>query len=399
MDFTPIYLINLIYVILFCASFHQWLKPLANWLITINFRPFLRGFLERFTGDVVSNMFDHESSLNWGDEFSFLIFDYSLVSDDETLIQLLMACILIRSQPIEIGDDEQEADSSHWTYYPWRVMEAIKPRFDVEDEEGCSTDLNSENAPTNPVPLPGVGHHFAQGKWLTHPPPEADLPSPRDDQMLAYLRDEFDQGNKITGEPFNVRYELGMFHRDLIQQLTAYHYRRRRGAGPITRQDVAARADTMWASNPSLRRFQERHQTVPWGVPVPFLTFQLIKYLPAAIEPDPELQRSWVSKYQIVCNPVTRTAYVRIRPGGDEAIGMTVEAAEQMIGGMRLLHVEMLKIWGLCRRRPMFWSGEDLDAFVRDIFEGAASRRKRIHLDPILSAKEHWRYIREVEGV
>ncbi|KAK1690203.1 hypothetical protein BDP55DRAFT_627902 [Colletotrichum godetiae] len=345
-------------------------------------------------------MSDQESSLNWGDEFSFLIFDYSLLSNDETLIQLFLACVMIRQQSIGKGDEEQNIDPSHWVYYPWRVMEAIKPRFGVEvqDEGGFQIDLSSESAPANPVPIPGTGHHFEQGKWLTHPPHDADLPSPQDDAMLAYLREEFDKGSAITGEPFNVRYELGLFHRDLYQQLTLYHYRKLRSVGPITRQAVAARANIMWANNPSLRHFEQQHETVPWGVTVLFLTFQFFNFLPAPISPDPELERSWISEFQIVCSPVARIAYVRIRPGRDTVNEMTVQEAEWMIGGMRLLHMEMLRVWGLRRRRTMFWSGEDLAAFARDVFDGAAAR-ERIYLDPILSAKEHWTFIREAEGV
>ncbi|KXH47959.1 hypothetical protein CNYM01_02547 [Colletotrichum nymphaeae SA-01] len=352
-------------------------------------------------------MSDHESSLNWGDEFSFLIFDYSLLSEDETLVQLFLACVMIRHQSLRRGDEEQDFDPSHWVYFPWRVMEAIKPHFgvtnvfgtEVQNEDGFPIDLNSESAPANPVPIPGVGHHIEQGKWLTQPPQDAALPSPRDDSMLAYLRTEFDKGSAVTGEPFNIRYELGMFHRDLYQQLTMYHYRRLRSIGPITGQVVAARANSLWASNPSLRRFEEQHETVPWGVPVPFLTFQFLNFLPGPIDSGPGLERSWVSRFQIVCSPVARIAYVRIKPDrGYTVNGMTVEEAEWMIGGMRLLHVEMLRIWGLCRRQPMFWSGEDLAAFAQDVFDGAAVKG-RVHLDAISSAREHWRFIREVEGV
>ncbi|KAL0768141.1 hypothetical protein CaCOL14_009116 [Colletotrichum acutatum] len=343
-------------------------------------------------------MTDHGTSLNWSDEFSFLIFDYSLLSDDETLIRLFLACVMIRHQSIRSKDKEQDVDPSHWIYYPWRVMEAIKPRF-VQNDGDFPIELNSESAPPSPVPVPGVGHHIEQGKRLTHPPHDTDLPSPRDNSMLAYLREEFDKGSALTGEPFNIRYELGMFHRDLCQRLTMYHYHRLRSVGPITRQVVAARANSLWASNPSLRRFEQQHETVPWGVPVPFLTFRLLSFLPAPIEPGPGLERSWVSQFQIVCSPIARIAYVRIKPGrGYTVNGMTVEEAEWMIGGMRLLHVEMLSILGLCRHQPMFWSGEDLAAFAQDVFDGAAVKG-RVHLDAISSAKEHWRLIREMEGV
>lgn len=412
-------LMTLVHSVFICIALHQFLKILAIWLITGSWHN-LRRILPCVANDEQSSMSDHESSLNWGDEFSFLIFDYSLVSDDETLVQLFLACVMVRHQSTRKGDEEQEVDPSRWVYFPWRVMEAIKPRFgvyrasftslsfriggtkvlgvEVQNEGGFSIDLNSESAPANPVPIPGVGHHFEQGKWLTHPPHDADLPSPQDSTMLAYLREEFDKGSAVTGEPFNVRYELGMFHRDLYQQLTMYHYRRLRSVGPITRQVVAARANSLWANNPSLRRFEQQHETVPWGVPVPFLTFQFLNFLPAPIGPGPGLERSWVSQFQIVCSPVARIAYVRIKPGRDTMNGMTVEEAEWMIGGMRLLHVEMLRIWGLCRRQPMFWSGEDLAAFAQDVFDGAAVKG-RVHLDAISSAKEHWRFIREVEGV
>ncbi|KAK1547209.1 hypothetical protein CPAR01_01176 [Colletotrichum paranaense] len=363
-------------------------------------------------------MSDHESSLNWGDEFSFLIFDYSLLSDEEALVQLFLACVMIRHQSIRNVDEEQDVDPSHWVYFPWRVMEAIRPRFgmywaslsfrpdithalgvEIQSEDGFSINVNSESVHANSMPIPGVDQHIEQSKWLTQPPHDIALPSPRDDSMLACLRAEFDKGSAVTGQPFNIRYELGMFHRDLYQQLTMYRYRRLRSIGPITRQVVAARANSLWASNPSLRRFEEQHETVPWGVPVPFLTFQFLNFLPAPIDPGPGLERSWVSQFQIVCSPVARIAYVRIKPGRAYSVnGMTVEEAEWMIGGMRLLHVEMLRIWGPCRRQPMFWSGEDLAAFARDVFDGAAVKG-RVHLDAISSAREHWRFIREMEGV
>ncbi|UQC88286.1 uncharacterized protein CLUP02_13809 [Colletotrichum lupini] len=410
-------LMTLVHVVFLCIALHQLLKIIAIWLITGSWHNLWR-IIPRVADDEESNMSDHESSLNWGDEFSFLIFDYSLLSDEEALVQLFLACVMIRHQSIRNGDEEQDVDPSHWVYFPWRVMEAIRPRSgmywaslsfrpgsthalgaEIQSEDGFSINVNSESVHANSMPIPGVDQHIEQGKWLTQPPHDIALPSPRDDSMLAYLRAEFDKGSAVTGKPFNIRYELGMFHRDLYQQLTMYRYRRLRSIGPITRQVVAARANSLWASNPSLRRFEEQHETVPWGVPVPFLTFQFLNFLPAPIDPGPGLERSWVSQFQIVCSPVARIAYVRIKPGRAYSVnGMTVEEAEWMIGGMRLLHVEMLRIWGLCRRQPMFWSGEDLAAFARDVFDGAAVKG-RVHLDAISSAREHWRFIREMEGV
>lgn len=125
---TAMGLMTLVHLVFLCIALHQLLKIIAIWLITGSWHNLWR-ILPCIADDEQSDMSDHESSLNWGDEFSFLIFDYSLLSDDETLVQLFLACVMIRHQSLRRGDGEQDVDPSHWVNFPWRVMETIKPRF------------------------------------------------------------------------------------------------------------------------------------------------------------------------------------------------------------------------------------------------------------------------------